>query len=300
MKPDGPPEGLRLRLGEAVLDCSSRTVIMGVVNVTPDSFSDGGRFGEATEAVAHALRLVEDGADIIDIGGESTRPRGSAYGGGAHAVSLEEELRRVIPVVEQLARASSVPISVDTTKAEVAHHALRAGAVMVNDISGFRYDRRMPEVVAEAGAAAVVMHVKGTPQTMQQDPRYDDLFGEIIAYLEEGLRLGSAAGVTEMVVDPGLGFGKTVADNYRIIAGLGRLQTLGRPVLIGPSRKSFLGAPLGLPLQERQEATLAAVVAGILGGASIVRVHDVREARRAAAIADAVLEASAQNDTPPG
>jgi len=273
---------------------------MGVVNVTPDSFSDGGRFGEATEAVAHALRLVEEGADIIDIGGESTRPRGSAYGGGAHAVSLEEELRRVIPAIEQLAHASPVPISVDTTKAEVAYHALRAGAVMVNDISGFRYDRRMPEVVAEAGAAAVVMHVKGTPQTMQQDPRYDDLFGEIIAYLQEGLRLGSAAGVTEMVVDPGLGFGKTPRDNYRLLAGLERFRTLGRPVLIGPSRKSFLGTPLGLPVGERQEATLAALVAGILGGASIVRVHDVREARRAAAIADAVLEASAENDTPPG
>jgi dihydropteroate synthase len=290
----------QLRLGSTVVDCSARTLIMGIVNVTPDSFSDGGRFRDAREAAEHALMLVQDGADILDIGGESTRPRGQAYGDGAHAVSAAEELRRVIPVIEHLAAATSVPISVDTTKSEVARQALEAGAVMVNDISGFRYDRHMPEVVAEAGAAAVVMHVKGSPQTMQQDPRYDDLFGEILAYLREGLRLGSEAGVSEMVVDPGLGFGKTVRDNYRILAGLERFHALGRPVLIGPSKKSFLGAPLGLPIGERQEASLAALVAGILGGASIVRVHDVREARRAAAIADAVLAASRENDTPPG
>jgi len=292
--------GQTLRLGRTVLDCSSRTLIMGVINVTPDSFSDGGRFTDPAGAVAHALQLVEDGADIIDIGGESTRPRGHAYGEGAQAVTVEEELRRVIPVVEQLAASASVPISVDTTKAEVARRALQAGAQMVNDISGFHYDHHMPEVVAQHGAAAVIMHVKGTPQTMQTDPRYDDLFGEILAYLEEGIRRGSAAGVTQMAVDPGLGFGKTTRDNYRLLAGLDRFQSLGRPVMIGPSRKSFLGAPLGLPVGERAEVTLAALVAGILGGAAIVRVHDVRQARRAASIADAVLEAAAENDTPPG
>ena len=300
MTPEGEAPMMSLRLGRVSLDYSVRTLIMGIVNVTPDSFSDGGRFCDAGEAVAHALRLVEDGADILDIGGESTRPRGSAYGEGAAPVSEAEELRRILPVIDRLEGSARVPISVDTTKAEVARRALEAGAAMVNDISGFHFDRRMPEVVAEAGAAAVIMHVKGTPQTMQQDPRYDDLFGEILQYLGEGLERGRQAGVQEMVVDPGLGFGKTVRDNYRLLAGLGRFRALGRPILIGPSRKSFLGAPLGLPVGERLEASLAALVAGILAGASIIRVHDVREARRAATIADAVRAASAENGTPSG
>jgi dihydropteroate synthase len=261
---------------------------MGVLNVTPDSFSDGGRYLDADAAVEHALRMAEEGADIIDVGGESTRPKGPAYGEGADPVSAGEELARIIPVIERFVRASPVPVSVDTMKAEVAREALKAGAVLVNDVSGFRADPLLPAAVAEAGAAAVVMHMKGTPKTTQSDTHYDDLFGEILGFLQDGLSTGERHGIERMIIDPGIGFGKTTKDNYRLIAGIGRFRKLGRPVLVGPSRKAFLGTVLNLPVGERLEGTLAAVAAAVLGGANIVRVHDVREVCRVVRVADEI------------
>jgi dihydropteroate synthase len=265
---------------------------MGIVNVTPDSFSDGGLFLNPDRAIEHGHRLADEGADILDVGGESTRPRGPAYGEGAQPVSEQEELDRVLPVIEGLVKHTDVPVSIDTYKSDVARQALDAGAVMVNDISGFTFDPLMPGVTGKAKAAAVVMHIKGTPQTMQMNPAYEDLFGEIISFLAGACRKGREAGVQSIMIDPGVGFGKTAADNYRLIAGLERFQSLGCPILVGPSRKSFLGTSLGLPPAERLEGTLAAITAAILHGAHVVRVHDVREASRAALVADAVRAAS--------
>jgi dihydropteroate synthase len=279
---------LEFQFGRRRFDFASRTHIMGVLNVTPDSFSDGGRYFDPDRAVDHALAMIGDGADIIDVGGESTRPRGAAYGGGADPVPANEELSRVLPVIERLAAATDAPISVDTYKAEVAREALRAGACIVNDISGFRMDEQMPAVVAAAGASAVVMHMQGTPRTMQLNPTYGDLFVEITAFLRDALERGRRAGIQQLFVDPGLGFGKTMGDNVRLIAGLQRFRDLGCPVVVGPSRKAFLGAILNLPVEQRLEGTLAAVAACVLRGAHVVRVHDVREARRVVLVADAV------------
>jgi dihydropteroate synthase len=263
---------------------------MGVLNVTPDSFSDGGRYMDRSRAVERGLEMVAEGADFIDVGGESTRPRGSAYGEGASAVPAEEEIERVVPVVRELAARASVPVSVDTSKPEVAAAVLGAGALIINDVTGFS-DPRMPEVIGRAGASAVVMHMRGTPKTMQADTTYADLFGEISEILGRAIALGRRNGVNQIFIDPGIGFGKNTRDNYRLIGGLGRFAGLGAPILVGPSRKAFLGAPLDLPVGERLEGTLAAVTAAILSGAHVVRVHDVRAARRAAAVADAVRAA---------
>ncbi len=290
--------GGMFRFGRREYDLYSRPHVMGILNVTPDSFSDGGKYVDAPSAVARALAMVAEGADFIDVGGESTRPKGGAYGEGAEPVSAEEEARRVLPVIEKLAGLTDVPISVDTYKSEVARKALGAGAVLVNDISGFRFDPKMPSVVAAARGSAVLMHIRGTPKTMQQNPTYDDLFGEIAAYLEEGLALGRRAGVRQMMVDPGIGFGKSQRDNLRLIAGLSRFTSLGCPVLVGPSRKSFIGNILGLPVDDRAEGTLAAVAACILGGAHVVRVHDVRGAVRAARVADAIRRAAGPEHVP--
>ncbi len=276
------------RFGRREYDLSARTYIMGILNMTPDSFSDGGRYLDAGEAVDHSLRMISDGADIIDVGGESTRPKSAAYRDGAEPVPVEEELRRVIPVIEALAPQTDVPISIDTYKAIVAEKALDAGALMVNDISGFMFDPEMAPLVAERGASVVLMHIKGTPKTMQLNPTYADLFGEVKSYLAAGLHKGKKLGIKQMIVDPGIGFGKTVEHNLQLLRGLGQLRELGYPVMIGPSRKSFLGTILDLPVEERLEGTLAACVAGILQGANIIRVHDVKQAKRAARIADAI------------
>lgn len=278
------------RFGSRSYDLSSRTHIMGILNVTPDSFSDGGRFLSHPRAIEHALAMVEQGADFIDVGGESTRPKGLAYGEGAQSVPASEELDRVLPVIEELAKSCDVPVSIDTYKAEVADQALKAGACIVNDISGFGFDAAMPFTVARAGASAVVMHIKGTPRTMQENPVYEDLFGEILAFLRNALDRGVRAGIQQMFVDPGIGFGKTAPDNFRLIAGLYRFSSLGYPLLIGPSRKSFLAIVPGIPPGDRLEGTLAAVTACVLGGAHVVRVHDVRETRRALQVADAIRE----------
>ncbi len=281
----------RFKLGNKELDFSERSFIMGVLNVTPDSFFDSGRYFSVDRALDRALAMVEEGADIIDVGGESTRPRGSAYGEGAIEVPVDEELRRVLPVVERLAQVTDTPISVDTYKSEVAREVLKAGASIINDISGFRFDPEMPDVVGKAGATAVIMHTSGKPSEMQQRTYYEDLFGEIRAYLQEGIALGLQAGVRQFFLDPGFGFGKTRDDNYRLIAGLSRFSDLAYPLLVGVSRKSFLGIDLNLPVESRLEGSLAAMTAAILNGASIVRVHDVAESRRAAMAADAIRRA---------
>jgi dihydropteroate synthase len=267
-------------------------VIAGVLNVTPDSFSDGGKFLSVARAVDHGLAMAEQGADFIDVGGESTRPKGNAYGEGAEPVGVQEELDRVLPVIEALSGQVSVPLSIDTYKATVAAYALAAGASIVNDISGFGFDPEMARTVGKAGATAVVMHIKGTPKTMQREPAYDDLFGEIHACLAAAVRTGEVNGIRQMLVDPGIGFGKTAADNYRLLSGLFRFGDLGYPVLVGPSRKSFLSSASGLPVDERLEASLAAATSAVLSGAHVVRVHDVRETRRAISVADAVRGAS--------
>ena len=262
---------------------------MGIVNVTPDSFSDGGLYTETGEAVAHAMRLIDEGADILDIGGESSRPRGNAYGEGSHPVSPVEEIRRVVPVIQALAQQTDVPISVDTTKSEVAEAALQAGATIVNDISGFAFDPALPEVIARADAAAVVMHMRGTPDTMQQNTHYNDLFGEIIASLQQSIAAGRAAGIDRIIVDPGIGFGKDAQGNLRLLAGIDRFGALGCPVMVGPSRKAFIGNILGTAVGDRLEGTIAACVLAAARGARFFRVHDVRAVRRALAVADAIL-----------
>jgi len=265
---------------------------MGILNVTPDSFSDGGKYFSLEKAVERGLEMAGEGADIIDVGGESTRPRSNAYGEGAEPVPAEEEARRVVPVIERLVRSTDVPVSIDTSKAAVAALALAAGAVIVNDVTGFVSDPAMPDVVAKAGASAVVMHMKGTPRVMQQDPQYDDLFGEIALFLEQALERGRRAGIRQLIVDPGIGFGKTQRHNLELIDGLFRLRSLGVPILVGPSRKSFIGVLLDAPTEDRLEGSLAASVACILNGAHILRVHDVKSTRKAALVADAITRSA--------
>ena len=257
---------------------------MGVLNVTPDSFSDGGIYPSPDAAVAAARRLVSDGADIIDVGGESTRP-------GAADVNASEEMSRVLPVIEALVQACDIAVSVDTSKAAVADAALSAGAHMVNDVTGLA-DPAMMEVVARHGAAVTIMHMQGAPRTMQDDPQYSDVVQEIGAYLAERAETAAAAGIDRraIVVDPGIGFGKTaLGHNLEILRRLDELAALGFPLLVGTSRKSFLGALLdGAPPDDRREGTAATVATSIVGGANAVRVHDVREMSRVARVADAV------------
>jgi dihydropteroate synthase len=259
--------------------------VMGVVNVTPDSFSDGGKFLAADAALEQALTLVREGASIVDIGGESTRP-------GSELVSLDEELRRVLPVVEALAGSVGVPISVDTMKAEVARRTLAAGAAVLNDVSALRYDDDMAGVVAESGCPVCLMHMQGMPKTMQDDPRYDDVVDEVLAFLEERMAFALARGVREeqILLDPGIGFGKTVAHNLALLDGLGRFAALGRPVLLGASRKRFLGAILGAEPSGRAIGTVATTVIGYLAGAHVFRVHDVKPNFEALRVALAVRE----------
>jgi dihydropteroate synthase len=280
-------------------DLGERTHIMGVLNVTPDSFSDGGRFLAPDDALRHGLTMVQEGADFLDIGGESTRPRGRSYGEGARPVSVQEETDRVVPVIERLRRETDAPLSIDTTKSAVAEAALGAGATIVNDVSGMRVDERMPQVAAAAGASVILMHTSGSPQIMQSKTAYADLFGEIAGYLRAGADLALRAGVRQIMVDPGIGFGKTVTDNLRLIMEIGRFRELGYPVLVGPSRKAFIGEVTGLPVGERLEGTIAAVVAAILGGVHVVRVHDVLPVARAARVADALAQAGARPDNTP-
>lgn len=254
------------------LDFSDRAYVMGILNATPDSFSDGGLHLEKSSAIARAMEMEEEGADIIDIGGLSTRP-------GSEPVSVEEELRRTIPVIEALKGRLKAPISIDTYRADVAEAALMAGASMINDISGLRFDPRMAEVAARHKVPIVIMHIRGTPRDMQADPVYSDLMGEIMNYLKESIDIAKRAGIREdmIIIDPGIGFGKTFEHNIEIIGRLGELRALGRPILIGPSRKAFIGSILGGAPSERLEGTASAVAVSIFNGADMARVHDVRE-----------------------
>jgi len=272
------------------LDLGQRTLVMGIVNVTPDSFSDGGQFFERERAIDHGLAMAQEGADIIDVGGESTRP----YSDG---VSKEEEMDRVIPVIEALRKEVAVPISIDTIKAEVAREALRAGASMINDISALRFDPEMVKVAAAAKVPVVLMHMKGTPSDMQKDPTYERLIPEILAFLEEAVRCGLAGGIQEemIIVDPGIGFGKTFDQNLEVIRDLHRFHSLGRPILLGTSRKAFLGHILNKQTHERDAGTMATVAAGVLNGAHIVRVHNVKKAIETVKVIDAVKRGRASD-----
>lgn len=272
-----------LRLGSYIFDFKKKTAVMGVLNVTPDSFSDGGRHYALDAAIESALQMEADGADIIDIGGESTRP-------GADPVDLDTELKRVIPVIKALRKKTDIPISIDTYKSAVARKALAAGADLVNDISAMTFDPEMAATVAEFNAAVCLMHIKGTPRNMQQDPQYENLIDDILHFLNSAINRATAAGIprNKIIIDPGIGFGKTVADNYTILRYLKEFESLGQPILVGLSRKSLIGKLLDLPVDQRLEGSLAGLAAVIINGAAIVRVHDVRESVRAAAIADAI------------
>jgi dihydropteroate synthase len=262
----------------------SRPRIMGVLNVTPDSFSDGGQYASLDQALQHAVRMTEEGADLIDVGGESTRP-------GAAPVSVQEEIDRVAPIIEALRREFALPLSIDTSKSKVAQAAMAAGAAFINDISGLHFDPQMADVAAASGAGLFLMHTRGLPQQMQRDTAYDDLLGEILDYLREAMLKAESAGISaqHLAVDPGIGFGKSAEGNLQILRRLTELRVLGRPILLGTSRKSFLGRIISQPDPAlRLHATLSTVALGVAHGATIFRVHDVRAAKEAALTAWAV------------
>lgn len=273
-----------LKVGHRTLEIGLQTYIMGILNVTPDSFSDPGRFFGVSEAIAYGEEMMEAGADIIDVGGESTRP-------GARPVPAQEETERVIPVIKALSKKKGMIISIDTRKAKVAQAALDAGARIVNDVTGLRFDKKMAKVVAAHKVPVSIMHMRGTPATMQKNPVYGDLMGEIVKYLEESIAIAENAGILhgKIIVDPGIGFGKTVENNLEILKRLREFKVLGCPILVGPSRKSTIGKVLNLPEGERVEGTAAAVAVSIANGADFVRVHDVKEMVRVARMTDAII-----------
>ena len=274
-----------LRCGSQTFDFAERTYVMGILNITPDSFSDGGRFLNHSEALDHAKQMVDEGADIIDVGGESTRP-------GAQPASLEEEYGRVIPFIEKLASQVEVPISIDTTKAEVAKDALEAGAAIINDISALRFDPQMASLASEQGVPVVLMHMRGTSETMQHHLVYDSLISEIYSFLKERIEYAESVGIDsqKIIIDPGIGFGKSVPDgNLSIIKNLLSFKDLGKPILVGTSRKAFIGNVLNLGVEEREEGTAATISLAISNGAHIVRVHDVGKMKRVVKMVDAVL-----------
>ncbi|MFK7817712.1 MAG: dihydropteroate synthase [Planctomycetaceae bacterium] len=250
--------------------------LMGILNVTPDSFSDGGAHNEVAAAVEHGLKIVDNGADIIDVGGESTRP-------GSEPVSVDEELKRTVPVIQALSEQTDVPISIDTTKAKVAVEAIAAGAMIVNDISGLTFDVEMISVCADSDAAIVCMHIQGTPQTMQQEPHYEDCTGEVSAFLNSRLEAMSAVGIdpVRVCLDPGIGFGKTADHNLQLLRNIATLHELQRPLLIGHSRKRFLSKLLGRPVEERLAGTVGVSIALAQAGADYIRIHDVQAVRDA-------------------
>ena len=273
-----------IRCKKKVLHLDERTHVMGILNCTPDSFSDGGLYMDPHKAISHGIELASQGADIIDVGGESTRP-------GSKPLPADEELRRVIPVIEALSARVEIPISIDTYKSSIARKALEAGAEMINDISGLKFDRKVADVAAKYDVPVVLMHIKGTPEVMQLDVHYDCLLTEIMEYLEQSIEIAEGAGIDpgQIIVDPGIGFGKSVEDNLKIIRHLAELKSLGKPILLGPSRKSFIGKILDAPIDQRDEGTLASISAAIMNGADILRVHDVGPVRKAARIVDAIL-----------
>ena len=274
-----------LETPERTMSLGERTAIMGIINMTPDSFSDGSRFNNLEEAVACAEQMEEEGADIIDIGGESTRP-------GADPVSAKEELARVIPLIKKLKRRVRIPLSIDTTKAEVAGRAIDEGAEIVNDISAMQFDAEMASVVARSGVPVVLMHMRGTPKTMQEgDLTYLSLIDTIIDFLQNRIQAARTAGIHEekIIVDPGFGFGKTMEHNLQLLRHLDELKTLGRPILVGTSRKKFIGRVTGGGPKERLDGTAATVAASIKNGAHIVRVHDVKFMKNVARMTDVIV-----------
>ncbi|MBL7212677.1 MAG: dihydropteroate synthase [Desulfobacteraceae bacterium] len=275
--------GFRLSWSDYVLDLDERTHVMGVLNVTPDSFSDGGRYFEPERAVEHGLQMARDGADIIDVGGESTKPY-------AKRLSCSQEMDRVIPVIEVLARELSIPISIDTYKSEVAQEGLKAGASIINDISALRFDPNMAPVAARHDVPLILMHMKGTPENMQQNPHYRDLISEISQFLKDAIDRSVKAGVREelIIVDPGIGFGKTFDHNLEIIKKLEQFQSLGRPLLLGTSNKAFIGHILDKGVDERDTGSMASVAAGVMNGAQMVRVHNVKMGVETVKVIDAI------------
>jgi dihydropteroate synthase len=274
-----------MQIGPKLFDFR-RTYIMGILNVTPDSFSDGGKFREVDAAVYHAKRMASEGADIIDVGGESTRP-------GSDPVALEEELDRVVPVIHEISEAVDIPVSIDTYKAPVAKAAIEAGASMINDISGLRFDPDMASVAARSGLPVVVMHIKGEPRSMNMNPSYGDVIEEIISYLAESIKIAEEAGVdsNSIVVDPGIGFGKASTHSFSAMKHMGRLSRLGKPILIGASRKSHLGSLVELAPPDRLIESVSAAVVAATNGAHFVRVHDVAETARALRVVEAINSA---------
>jgi len=277
------PRHVIMTAGPHEIVIQSNPLVMGVLNVTPDSFSDGGTFVTVEQAVDHARQMQAEGADIIDIGAESSRP-------GAHPIDEREELRRLIPVVEAVRAAVSLPISVDTTKAAVARSAIQAGAVIVNDISALQGDSLMAQLVAETGVGVVLMHMQGTPQTMQQSPRYGNVVEEVMAFLQQRAQVAIACGVrsSQIVLDPGFGFGKLQEHNLRMLAEFEAFTTLGYPVLAGVSRKQFIGNVIRRPVHEREFGNAGAVAVAVLKGAHIIRVHDVRAMKDTATVVSAI------------
>ncbi|MCG6972564.1 MAG: dihydropteroate synthase [Desulfobacterales bacterium] len=284
-------KNFNLAWGNHRLDLGRRTCIMGVLNVTPDSFSDGGEFFTLDDAVTQGYRLFKDGADVLDIGGESTRPF-------SDAISVEEEIQRVVPVIERLSKRISIPISIDTTKADVAEHAIKAGASMINDISSLRFDPKMADVAADYGVPVILMHMLGNPKTMQVEPKYDDLVGQIKAFFENEIDLAEQKGISKskIIIDPGIGFGKTFDHNLSLIKNLHEFKTLNVPILIGTSRKAFIRDLLKDETQKDvhpqsrivETGTQASVAAAVLNGAHIVRIHDVASTRITVKIIDAI------------
>lgn len=279
------PEAIQAR--GRVIPLQSHVLLMGIVNVTPDSFSDGGRFLDPGAAVAHACALASAGADLIDIGAESTRP-------GSDPVEETEEIRRLIPVVAEVCRRIQVPVSVDTTKSRVARLALEAGASIINDVSALRADADMAGVIASAGAGVVLMHMQGTPRTMQAAPHYADVVAEVRAFLETRAQTALACGISrsQILLDPGIGFGKTREHNLTLLARLPELADLGYPLLVGVSRKGFIGQILDRPVGDRLMGTAGAVAAAVMGGAQVLRVHDVGEMRDVVAMVEAIRRVS--------
>jgi len=266
-------------------EIKKRTLVMGILNVTPDSFSDGGAYLDPDAAVSKGIEMAEQGADIIDVGGESTRP-------GAEPVEIEEEIRRVVPVIKHLAVHISIPISIDTYHSETAAAALDSGASIINDISGMTFDAEMKSLAAERQCPIILMHIKGTPQNMQKNPHYQNVVEEITAWLKARIEDAENAGIDRrlIIIDPGIGFGKTVEHNLEILHKLSSFKALGRPILVGVSRKRLIGEILGgLPVEERLEGTASAVAISIANGANIVRVHDVKEMVRVVKVADAIV-----------
>ena len=272
-----------IRCKKKTFTLGKRTLLMGVLNVTQDSFSDGGLYFDKEKALARGLRMVEEGADFIDIGGESTRP-------GSKPIELEEELRRVIPVIESLGKEVDVPISIDTYKSTVAKRAIEAGAEMINDISALHFDPDLGQVAAKEDVPLILMHIRGTPETMQKDVHYDSLFSEILQYLKDSIQRAESTGLDpqQIIIDPGIGFGKTLRDNLLIIKNLSEFRILGKPILLGTSRKSFIGKILNAEVNERLEGTLSSIAICALNGAHIIRCHDLLQAKKAIAVADAV------------